>query len=215
MEAGVKPVALLLDFDGTAAEKNVGMALIKHFARDDSWLVIDEDYERGRVGSREAYRLMGPLLTEGADEWAAFALNHRLDPGLGELIGLASGAGWHVELLSDGLDLYIEALLSRDGFSLPVRAGTLREAETGGKVTTPFMNPLCGRCATCKSERILELSNSGYYVIFVGDGFSDLCAAPKAHRVFAKDVLASHLNEKGVAHERFDTLKDVALALFT
>ena len=106
------PTSLLIDFDGTAAETNVGMALIETFARDDSWRVIDDDYERGRFGSRTAYRLLGPLLGGDAETWRRYALeNHRLDPRLGELIGRARGAGWAVEILSDGLDVYIEALL--------------------------------------------------------------------------------------------------------
>lgn len=208
------PTALVIDFDGTAAEKNVGMAMIKHFARDDSWMVIDEEYGRGTVGSRHAYRLMGPLLTEGPDAWRVFALEHRLDPWLGELVSGARSAGWLVEILSDGLDVYIDPLLKRAAIDLPVRAANLIPNDAGGVVNTPFLNPLCGRCATCKTERILELSKLGYYVIFVGDGFSDICAAPKAHRIFAKDVLARHLSKVGAPFDRFETLTDVTRTLF-
>ena len=78
------PTTLLIDFDGTAAETNVGMSLIETFARDDSWRVIDDDYGRGRFGSRMAYRLLGPLLEGDAGTWRRYALeHHRLDPCLG------------------------------------------------------------------------------------------------------------------------------------
>ena len=78
----------------------------------------------------------------------------------------------------------------------------------------PHMNPLCGRCGTCKKNRIRELADAGYTVVFVGDGLSDQCAAPTAHRIFAKGILADHLDELTVPYETFETLTDVAAALF-
>jgi 2-hydroxy-3-keto-5-methylthiopentenyl-1-phosphate phosphatase len=50
-------------------------------------------------------------------------------------------------------------------------------------------------------------------VVFVGDGYSDRCAALAAARVFARDGLAEYLAEQGVAFEPFDDLRDVATAL--
>jgi len=167
------------------------------------------------VGSRHAYKLLGPLLRGSPDLWRSYVLqNHSLDAGLGNLVNKAMGAGWLVEILSDGFDFYIELLLEKAGLSLPVRSSALKMMPTRFEVASPFMNPLCGRCGTCKSERILELSNSGYYVIFVGDGLSDMCAAPKAHKIWAKDVLAEHLDAKGVPFERYGTLEDIAAKLF-
>jgi HAD superfamily phosphoserine phosphatase-like hydrolase len=208
------PVALLIDFDGTAALTNVGMNLIETFARDPSWKVIDNEYGAGHVGSRQAYRLLQHLLTGDVAQWRAYALTHRLDPDLGRLAAHARDAGWLVEILSDGLDVYIDALLERAGVTLPVRASRMEPGERGTHIATPYLNPLCGRCGTCKSDRIEFLAKRGYTVVFVGDGFSDLCAAPKAHRIFAKDILAGHLAEKGVAFEPFETLGDVVSALF-
>jgi len=208
--------ALLIDFDGTAAMANVGMALIHEFARDDSWKVIDDDYLEGRIGSRIAYRLMGPLLNGSCAEWREFALdNHRLDPELGKLTGRAAREGYLVEILSDGLDLYIDALLGRAGIELGVKASTLvPQPGAGASVQTPYMNPLCGRCGTCKREHILDLKRGGYTVVFAGDGLSDLCAAPAADLIFAKDILADHLTEKGVAFRHFSSMDDIFHVLF-
>lgn len=211
-----RPVALLIDFDGTAATGNVGMSLIEKFAVDDSWRVIDNDYTQSRVGSRTAYSLLGPLLTGTPADWRAWALeNHGIDPGLRPLVEKAMEAGWRVEILSDGLDLYIKPLMEREKIDLPFTSGLVVE-EPGGKtyIATPYINPLCGRCATCKTDRILELNKSGYYVIFVGDGFSDLCAAPRADRIFAKDVLKAHLEQENIAHDSFETLEDLVEPLF-
>lgn len=211
-----RQVALLLDFDGTIATGNVGMSLIENFAQNDSWRVIDNDYLNSRVGSRTAYSLLCPLLAGTPGDWRDYALqNHGIDPGLRPLVQKALEAGWRVEILSDGLDLYIRPMMEREKIELPITSGLVIQ-ETGGRtyIATPYINPLCGRCATCKTERILELNKSGYYVIFVGDGFSDLCAAPKADRIFAKDVLKKHLEEKNIAHDPFETLLDLIEPLF-
>ena len=50
-------------------------------------------------------------------------------------------------------------------------------------------------------------------VVYVGDGYSDRCAALAASRVFARDGLAAYLDEQGVDYTRFDSLEDVVAAL--
>ena len=50
-------------------------------------------------------------------------------------------------------------------------------------------------------------------LVYVGDGYSDRCAALAADRVFARAGLADYLRGEGVPYEPFDTLLDVAAAL--
>ena len=47
--------------------------------------------------------------------------------------------------------------------------------------------------------------------VYVGDGYSDRCAALAADRVFARDGLAAYLDEQGVAYEPFETLSEIRL----
>ncbi|NTU60223.1 MAG: HAD-IB family phosphatase [Deltaproteobacteria bacterium] len=211
-------VALVLDFDGTATPADVGGALIERFARDESWRVIDNDFENGRIGSRMAYRLLEDLLGGTPEEWERHALEtFAVDAGLGELRRLAESRGWLLEILSDGLGYYIRALLGRAGLRLPLRTNELVAGDGAEgsrlRIVTPHLNPRCGRCGTCKSERVEALAADGWRVVYVGDGYSDLCAAPRAHRLFAKSVLASHCRERGIPFEPFDNLGDVAVAL--
>jgi len=56
-------------------------------------------------------------------------------------------------------------------------------------------------------------SLAGEPYVYVGDGYSDRCAALAADRVFARDALATHLDELGVPYEPFGDLRDVAVAL--
>jgi len=208
-------VALIIDFDGTAATSNVGMSLIEAFAKDDSWRVIDDDYEKGKVGSKRAFELLAKVLGGTPDEWAGFVYaGHALDPDLSTLVKCATSKGWSVEILSDGLDFYIHRMLERENISLPVRAAALSHDGEGAIIEMAYAHGECGLCGTCKKSRVEELTAEGYRTIFIGDGLSDRCGAPSADRIFAKDKLADHLSRHGVGFEPFMTLSDVTQALF-
>ena len=49
--------------------------------------------------------------------------------------------------------------------------------------------------------------------VYVGDGYSDRCAALAAERVFARRGLARDLEAEGVAYEPFDDFVSVRAAL--
>ena len=54
---------------------------------------------------------------------------------------------------------------------------------------------------------------TGRPYVYVGDGYSDRCAALAAERVFARDGLARWLGERAVAYTPFDDFRDVLAEL--
>jgi 2-hydroxy-3-keto-5-methylthiopentenyl-1-phosphate phosphatase len=69
---------------------------------------------------------------------------------------------------------------------------------------------VCAHCSeSCKRG---SLPRNGP-VVFVGDGYSDRCAALAADRVFARDGLAGYLDERGVSYEPFEDFDRLAAAL--
>jgi len=68
-------------------------------------------------------------------------------------------------------------------------------------------------CATCGEECKRRALPAEGEVVYVGDGFSDRCAALAADRVFATRDLADYLAARSVPFEPFDTFDDVAAAL--
>ena len=70
------------------------------------------------------------------------------------------------------------------------------------------------QCTEC-GEPCKRGALSGDDVVYVGDGYSDRCAALSASRVFARDGLAAHLDRLGIAYEPFGDLRDVARTLAT
>ncbi len=55
----------------------------------------------------------------------------------------------------------------------------------------------------------LDRLADGRQIAYVGDGWSDRCAAKVADLVFARGSLAEHLETEGVPYVPFDDLLDV------
>lgn len=203
---------LVLDFDGTLTQVDVGDALCAKFA-DPSWLEIDRRYARGELSLPEAQRQMWALFRATREQARAFALEVGvLRPGVDALLERARELGYALHLASGGFDFYIEAILGeRLARFAAVHCNSARFE--GERMTPIFAEGLaCARCAVCKGQ---VLSGAGPRSVFVGDGHSDTCAIGKAQRLFA--VRGGRLHaaavEQGAAVTAFESLAEVAAAL--
>jgi 2-hydroxy-3-keto-5-methylthiopentenyl-1-phosphate phosphatase len=111
-------------------------------------------------------------------------------------------------ILSSSFHETIEPVLAREGVDTAVRANRVDPRADGWRIRWESDSEceVCGQ--PCKRGGLPDGE-----VAYVGDGFSDRCAALAASRVFARDGLADYLQRERVAFERFDTLVDVATAL--
>ncbi len=123
--------------------------------------------------------------------------------------GLRELAERHAPLvISAGFHELIEPVLRREGVELEVLANSVEVRPDGWRVR--YRDEAA--CATC-GEPCKRGSLAGRPYAYVGDGYSDRCAALAAERIFARDGLARYLDVQGVAYEPFDDLYDVAAAL--
>ena len=129
--------------------------------------------------------------------------NARIRPGFAEL------AERHDPLiLSSSFHETIEPVLEREGVVARVRANRVDVHSHGWRIRWESDS----ECATC-GEPCKRASLPEGQVVYVGDGYSDRCAALAADRVFARSGLASYLEEQGADFEPFETFFDVAAAL--
>jgi 2-hydroxy-3-keto-5-methylthiopentenyl-1-phosphate phosphatase len=164
---------------------------------------VEGDLVAGRTSFREVIELEFATVRAPLAEVNAFLAEEvRLREGFAELASRHSPL-----ILSSGFHELIEPLLERVGAPLDVRANRIEPLPTGWRVSwRAGACPVCGDY--CKRSGL-----PAGEVVFVGDGYSDRCAALAAGRVFARDSLAAYLLEQGVPFEPFDTLADVAAAL--
>lgn len=64
-------------------------------------------------------------------------------------------------------------------------------------------------CASCKRNFVLSNTDEDEIIIFIGDGYSDYCAAEHSDIIFAKKHLAAYCNANKIPHYPFSTFFDV------
>lgn len=209
-------LVLVLDFDGTVTDRDIGDEICDRFA-PPSWREIDAAWVRSEISLPEAQRRMWAEVRCGRDEAIAHAraIGH-LRPGLDALLDRVDGAGGASWLASGGFDFYIEALLGpRLGAFERSYFNATRFIDGRIEVDFPHGELACGRCAVCKGKVCDAARATGRPTVFIGDGASDRCAIGRADRVFAVrgSLFARACDERGAEYVAFDDFGEIAATL--
>ena len=193
---------LVLDWDGTVTVRDSLVEVIHEFG-DPAILAELEPRVGVDLTLHEEIAAEFAAITAPLAEVVRWVLEHvEVRPGLREVAALDP------LVISAGFHELIEPVLAREGVELEVLANRLDPRPDGWVVR--FRDEAA--CAAC-GEPCKRRSLAGAPYVYVGDGYSDRCAALAAERVFARDHLASYLDSLGAAYERFDDLRDVTAAL--
>jgi len=211
-----EPPGLVLDFDGTVTDRDIGADVVRRFAAP-GWEEGLRQHMRNEWPIAGLQRWEAGLLpSDRLDEMEAFALEiGRLRPGLKELLDYAAGNGVSVEIASAGFEFYVTAILEHEGLQhLTALVPRLEPDGTPGKgaafrLTYPPGAVTCERIGLCKCERLWQLQREGRRAFLVGDGMSDYCAAEQADLVFARASLARYCEERAIPYVGFEDFTDV------
>ena len=160
--------------------------------------------ERGEITLNEEIRQQFAVVTEPLENVVAWLLERvRLRTGFRELV-----AAHRPLVLTVGFRELIEPILAREQIEVELRSNSVDWTPQGWRprFRSEEPCPVCGQ--PCKRSGLPPGE-----VVYVGDGFSDRCAALAANRVFARDGLVRYLNSRGVAYESFEDFRDVSEAL--
>ena len=195
---------LVLDWDGTVTERDTLWMVLETFGDREIFDRVERALVAGTMSYREVMDAELATVTAPLEEVNAWlAARARVRPGLRELAGR-----YRPVILSSGFVELIEPLLAREGVAAEVIANRLDARPDGWRILWRDPEP-CEICGDLCKRRSLP---PGPFV-YVGDGWSDRCAALLAERVFAIDALADYLDEQGRPYERFADLHDVVRAL--
>jgi 2-hydroxy-3-keto-5-methylthiopentenyl-1-phosphate phosphatase len=209
----IQSIAVFCDFDGTIARRDVGYNLFRHFSGGRNNELIP-DWKAGRLSTRECLLQEAAMVDATEQEIYRFLDQFELDSGFRSFVDLCRANDTDLFVVSDGLDFYIEYILRRYRLDfLPVIAnrGFVRDRRV--VVEFPRHNLTCQRCGSCKGERIREYRQrqaSQMRILFVGDGYSDLCAADEADVIFAKKDLEKYCRRHDIEFHSYDDFFDVA-----
>jgi len=213
MNAGAKKPRMLVlcDFDGTISIVDMGNELLNRFT-DKGWEEIDRAYCAGEIGSRAAYTQVASLFTGSKAQMLEFVISReRMDPHFPEFYRFCQSKGVDLKIVSDGLDFYIDAILKKNNLQDIEFFSNVTVFQDGNKLSIEFprMNDECEKCGTCKKGVLRDYRSNYDRVIYVGNGYSDVCPAKDADLVFAKEVLYEKCMQGGTACVHYENFQDI------
>jgi len=195
---------VVLDWDGTVTEIDGLHMIIEEFGDRDIYAQTEDALGRGLSLHDVIAIEMGTLTLPLGDAIDWVREHVKVRPGF-----RAFAEAHRPAILSSGFRELIEPVLEREGVELQVIANRLDARPDGWRAIWRDE----ARCAECgESCKRGGLPHDGP-VVFVGDGYSDRCAALAADRVFARDGLARYLERRGVPYEPFTDFAGLARAL--
>lgn len=203
----LKPV-LFFDFDNTLTSSDVLDQVIEAFAPDEAWREWEQEWLEGRLTAKTCLRRQVESLRVSRDALLAYLLPIRIDPAFSAIVDWARARRIDVNIVSDSFLPLIRHILGNNGIEgVPVYANELEFSADRLLPSFPHSEPGCFRSANAKARHFGRYPD--HFIVFAGDGRSDLDAALAAQLVFAKSTLARELESRSVAYRPFDTLEPV------
>lgn len=198
----------VLDFDGTVTESDLLDRIALEFGDPVVYREVEDALHEGRLPLRDVivreFRPVTAPLEEVVDWVLAEAKVRR---GFAAFVREAQAAGWDVHVVSSGFHELIEPVLDREGVDVLLHANRVDASPTGWRVDWRYPDD-CEHCGeSCKRAMLPD-----GYVVYVGDGYSDRCAALASDRVFATSGLARYLSERGTPFEPFSDFHALSAA---
>ena len=204
---------LVVDFDGTVTQEDLLDTIASRFGDPVVYQEVEDGLDEGRMSLREVITREFEPVRKPLDEIVEWEFeNVHIRPGFRVLVELAGERGWRLVIVSSGFHELIEPILEREGVEVELHANRVDPSPEGWKVLWQY-DESCDSCGeSCKRSIVQEFAGDDE-LVYIGDGYSDRCAAEASDLVFATRGLASYLDERGVPYERFDDFHDIARSL--
>jgi len=200
---------IVVDFDGTITERDTLDEMCQTYAPEE-WAAAESDLTERTMTLREVIAAEFAPIRGDHDTIVSETVGRaRVRAGFAEFVQAAEEAGDRVVVVSSGFESVIRPILEREGLGrLEVVAHDVRFTPEGGIVEFRHGEP-CPVCGEECKRSVVDQMRNGHEVAYVGDGYSDRCAAQAADVRFARRTLASYLDREGVDYIPFDDFTSV------
>ncbi len=193
------------DFDATVTVNDIWDVLFRNFGKPEA-TAIWQRFNTGELTAADCIRFACSTVTN-ADVAVALALfeSQPLRAGFIEFEQFCRDNSVDVRIVSDGFSAYIRPILAKHGLDIPYHTNDI-EFQSDGSLSVEFRNAResCRRCGACKCAAIMESSSDADTIVYIGDGYSDVCPVEIADVVFARDMLSKHCDKHSISHHQFE-----------
>ncbi|MDX1701405.1 MAG: MtnX-like HAD-IB family phosphatase [Melioribacteraceae bacterium] len=203
---------IYIDFDGTITTRDIGEHMFLEFGDAKECRDIIAEWLEGRLTSKEVWiGLCDTVKNFNEKEFEKFLEDFTIDPYFKDFISFCDSKDFDTVVLSDGLDYYIDKIINRENLNyLKVFCNKLVFDEKKNLTPLfPYTDEECDKCANCKRNHILDSSSEEDITIYIGDGWSDTCAAEYCDIIFAKRSLLKYCEQNGLPYYPFKSFRDV------
>jgi len=201
---------VFFDFDNTITPFDVIDDIVERFSINEKWRKIEEDWKRGKIGSKECLRGQFNEVRIKKNDFIRYLSAIRTDKYFPKILTLLRNYKAFVAIVSDSSSFIINSVLKNNGIKgVRVYSNKLRFNKDRLILEFPHFNKRCPKCANCKKSHLRKIGVRDKISIYIGDGLSDICAAECADVVFAKANLLKHFKKQNRKCFEFDTLKVV------
>jgi len=169
-----KDTLVLVDFDGTITQNDVGTLLFDTFSKKESQKIVSL-WLKGEISSKECLERECDLIKISKSELKKFSLSQKIDGKFTVFADLCKREKIKLVILSDGLDFYIKLILEKFGLEkLPFYSNILRFEGERLKPEFPYFDRGCGNCGNCKKYHLknLKRKNKKSYISVTGSRIS-------------------------------------------
>lgn len=194
---------MFVDFDGTITKVDVGEELFLQFGDPVKANEIIALWMEDKISSNETWvRLCETLVDFDIKKVNEFIDSIEIDDNFLEFVDYCKEHEIDITIVSDGLDFYIDRILTNYNLQHLKRFSNKLEIGTDNSLTPifPFTDEECKQCANCKRNHVLNLSADDEFTIYIGDGYSDKCPAQFCDFIFAKNSLLKYCEKNRITY---------------
>lgn len=198
------------DFDGTITEKDMGFMLMDAFADNKDWRHLLDDLRDGRISIGRFNTKAFSMIKHDKPTLSAFVReNVKIRPGFQDFLDICRKENYKFVIVSNGLDFYIEEILSHRGIG-DVEVVAAKTFFTPDGIDARYFSPEGEQIQEGLKESYTSMFlKNGYRVVYIGNGISDAPPAEQSHHIFARESLADYCEGKKLEYTPFADFNDV------
>ncbi|PID59798.1 MAG: 2-hydroxy-3-keto-5-methylthiopentenyl-1-phosphate phosphatase [Ignavibacteriae bacterium] len=203
---------IYIDFDGTITSQDIGEKMFLEFGNPEDAKKIIIRWLNDEINSKQVWEeLCKTIKNFDKNIFDIFLSEMSIDDYFMEFLDYSRKHNFSLTIVSDGLDYYINKISEREGFRhLNIYSNKLSFDENNNLIPSfPYTDEECTKCANCKRNDILNTSADDDITIYIGDGWSDTCAAQYCDYIFAKKSLLKFCEQNSIPYYPFNNFYDV------